>query len=36
MSQRNSTCDVIIIGGGVIGLSTAYEWANAGLKVRVL
>jgi len=29
-------CDVVVIGGGVIGLSIAYELAGAGLSVRVL
>lgn len=29
-------CDVVVIGGGVIGLSIAYELARCGLKVRVL
>lgn len=29
-------CDVIVIGGGVIGLSIAYELREAGLSVRLL
>jgi glycine oxidase len=36
MSQETRASDVIVIGGGVIGLSAAYELARAGLKVRVL
>ncbi len=33
---QNSTSDVIVIGGGVVGLSVAYELAKASLRVRVL
>lgn len=29
-------CDVVVVGGGVIGLSTAFELAGQGLSVRVL
>ncbi len=29
-------CDVLVVGGGVIGLSTAFELAGKGLSVRVL
>lgn len=29
-------CDVVVIGGGVIGLSVAYELAGEGLSVRLL
>src|SRR5581483_10214031 len=29
-------CDVVVIGGGVIGLSVAWELAEAGLSVRLL
>src|SRR6476659_4013010 len=34
--STNSTSDVIVIGGGVIGLSSAHELARAGLRVRLL
>jgi glycine oxidase len=33
---QKSMCDVVVIGGGVIGLSIAYELAGEGLSVRVL
>lgn len=34
--MSGSTSDVIVIGGGVIGLSVAYELAKAGIRVRVV
>ncbi len=30
------TCDVLVVGGGVIGLTTAYELARAGARVHVV
>lgn len=36
MTQQNPARDVIVIGGGVIGLSIAWELARHGVKVRVL
>lgn len=35
-SSSTPTPDVIVIGGGVVGLSTAWRLAGQGLKVRVL
>lgn len=32
----NDTCDVLIIGGGLMGCTVAWELARAGLKTRVL
>jgi glycine/D-amino acid oxidase-like deaminating enzyme/nitrite reductase/ring-hydroxylating ferredoxin subunit len=34
--QQNATCDTVIIGSGIAGLSTAYELAALGQKVLVL
>jgi glycine oxidase len=34
--EMNSMADIVIIGGGVIGLSIAYELAGQGARVRVL
>lgn len=34
--SASAACDVIVIGGGVIGLSIAWEVARTGAKVRVL
>src|SRR5439155_12144848 len=34
--SEGRTSDVIVIGGGVIGLSAAYELGKTGLHVRVL
>ncbi len=36
MSNTTQTSDVLIIGGGVIGLSAAYQLAKEGLRVIVL
>jgi len=36
MNETTSACDVIVIGGGVIGLSIAWELAAHGASVRVL
>ena len=36
MNDRTSARDVIVIGGGVIGLSIAWELARHGVTVRVL
>lgn len=33
---RNSMCDVVVIGGGVIGLSIAFELSLNGVSVRIL
>lgn len=32
----NSTCDVLIVGAGIVGAACAAECARAGLKVRVM
>jgi glycine/D-amino acid oxidase-like deaminating enzyme/nitrite reductase/ring-hydroxylating ferredoxin subunit len=34
--QQNATCDTVIIGSGIAGLSTAYELSALGQKVLVL
>ncbi|WP_372873141.1 FAD-dependent oxidoreductase [Shewanella sp.] len=34
--QRTQSCDVAIVGGGMVGLATAIGLAEAGLKVTVL
>ena len=34
--QLPKTSDVIVIGGGVVGTSTAYHLAKRGLKVTLL
>jgi glycine/D-amino acid oxidase-like deaminating enzyme len=34
--QKDETADVVIIGGGIAGLSTAYELAATGLDVVVV
>src|SRR5688500_9966464 len=36
MSNKIPSSDVLIIGGGAIGLSTAYQLAIEGLRVTVL
>jgi len=36
MAQTQPSSDCVIIGGGVIGLSVAYELAGRGLRVQVL
>ncbi len=36
MASRRSTADVIIIGGGIMGLSTAYNLAKRGVKKVLL
>ena len=32
----SSSADIVVVGGGVIGLTTAYELARAGQRVAVL
>lgn len=36
MTGALSNCDVLIVGGGIVGLSTAYELAGYGLAVTLL
>ncbi len=36
MSRSSATCDVLILGGGAIGLALAYELARDGVTVQVL
>lgn len=36
MSRSTANCDVLILGGGAIGLALAYELAREGVKVQVL
>src|SRR4051812_33651227 len=34
--MENRSCDVLIIGGGIIGMSSAYELSQRGYKVIVI
>ncbi len=34
--ERNQTCDVLIVGAGMAGISTAYELSTQGRKVMVV
>ena len=34
--KNNSTCDVVVVGGGIAGLTTAYVLSKAGAKVVVV
>jgi glycine oxidase len=36
MPKTSETCDVLLIGGGVIGLSLAWELASHGAKVQIV
>jgi 2-octaprenyl-6-methoxyphenol hydroxylase len=36
MTQLNTTCDVIIVGGGMVGLATALRLARGGVRVVML
>src|SRR5436305_1715751 len=36
MSRRAAQADVVIVGGGIIGLTTAYFLAREGVRVQVL
>lgn len=36
MTQLNTTCDVIIVGGGMVGLATALRLARGGVQVMML
>ena len=36
MTERTQTVDVVVIGGGIIGLSSAYALAKEGVSVTVL
>jgi glycine oxidase len=36
MPKNSESCDILLVGGGVIGLSLAWELAQHGAKVRVI
>ncbi|MDP6363443.1 MAG: FAD-dependent oxidoreductase, partial [Candidatus Poseidoniia archaeon] len=35
-NHNDNDCDVTVIGGGVIGISSAYQLVKAGYSVRLL